>query len=447
MIAGKIKKVIAALNGEAIEEPVTAATVEEALDDLADAILENHPSPSVDLDGFIRGTINSVKSNVTEVPDFAFSAKNALTTVDIPNATYIGKYTFSSAAASSISGSGSGSNEDGDESGDGGDTLVFNNKNLVTVNMPSVTHIDEGAFMGDENLVITELPTSLTVIEKNAFKNCPKVQLTTLPEGLIYIADGALDAQENLDLNNIPSTLKYIGGGITQEMLDAYFSQFVDTETGLLDFSRIPAFWFEVNISDSITGGNSRFYNFNINQYTEITIPDSVTSIGNNAFSNCQELTSLVIPDSVTSIGAGAFSDCQALTSLVIPDSVTSIGNNAFSGCKELTSLVIPDSVTSIGDNAFSDCQALTSLTIPDSVTSIGADAFSVCQALTIIDLSAFVSCTVLLDADAETSIFSTNLYRPNDFKVTFSTQDALDSFAADQYWTSIGQYFVVESE
>ena len=108
-------------------------------------------------------------------------------------------------------------------------------------------------------------------------------------------------------------------------------------------------------------------------------IPNSVTSIGDSAFSNCKNLTSIHIPNSVTSIGDNAFSGCKNLTSIHIPNSVKSIGICVFWGCEDLTSIHIPDSVTSIGNHAFYDCNNLTSIHIPDSVTSIGNHAFQYC--------------------------------------------------------------------
>ena len=105
-----------------------------------------------------------------------------------------------------------------------------------------------------------------------------------------------------------------------------------------------------------------------------VTIPASVTynnvkytvtSIGDYAFYDCDDLTSVTIPNSVTSIGEYAFSSCSGLTSVTIPNSVTSIGESAFQYCSGLTSVTIPNSVTSIGKEAFSGCTGLTSVTIP----------------------------------------------------------------------------------
>ena len=116
---------------------------------------------------------------------------------------------------------------------------------------------------------------------------------------------------------------------------------------------------------------------------TSLVVPDSVTNIGDYAFSDCRSLTDIVIPDGVTSIGDYAFSGCRSLSSVVIPDSVTSIGDWAFNGCKSLADIVIPSSVTRIGDYAFEGCSALTSIVIPNGVTSIGDCAFANCSSLT----------------------------------------------------------------
>ena len=142
----------------------------------------------------------------------------------------------------------------------------------------------------------------------------------------------------------------------------------------------------DIVIPDSVTNiGDYAFWN--CRSLTNIVIPNSVTSIGDNAFEYCFSLSNLIIPDGVTSIGDGAFVGCTSLSSVVIPDSVSCIGNNAFWGCESLTDIVIPNSVTSIGESAFYGCRSLTEVVIPDSVTSIGNKAFHTCSSLTNIDI------------------------------------------------------------
>lgn len=158
---------------------------------------------------------------------------------------------------------------------------------------------------------------------------------------------------------------------------------------------------------------DSSFYNSAI---TSIVIPNSVTSIGKAAFSNCWSLMSVVISDGVANIGGGAFSGCSALIKLVIPDSITNIGPYAFDYCYELefntyencnylgtidnpyfalinasnknmSSYIIHSDTVIIAGGGFSGCSRLSSITIPDKVTSIGNGAFQECSSLVDVEI------------------------------------------------------------
>lgn len=102
---------------------------------------------------------------------------------------------------------------------------------------------------------------------------------------------------------------------------------------------------------------------------TSVTIPDSVTSISDEAFINCPKLTNISIPNSVTYIGFSAFSSCTSLKSITLPSSLSFISGALFLGCSQLTTIHIPVSVTSIGNNAFADCPSLMTVTYPGSKT------------------------------------------------------------------------------
>ena len=115
-------------------------------------------------------------------------------------------------------------------------------------------------------------------------------------------------------------------------------------------------------------------------------IPGNVTGIGPWAFWRCYDLTSVTIPDSVTNMvddaigDFGGFFQCLNLTNVTLGNSVTNIGEGAFNGCSKLSSIAIPNSVTSIEASAFYDCYDLTNVTIGANVRSIGSDAFSYCR-------------------------------------------------------------------
>jgi hypothetical protein len=108
----------------------------------------------------------------------------------------------------------------------------------------------------------------------------------------------------------------------------------------------------------------------------QVTVPDSVTNIGNFAFYQCGSLNSITLGSGLLNIGGGAFLLCSALPNISIPNSVTNIGAAAFYWCSDLTSITLPSSLINIGSGAFGDCVHLTSITIPKSVTSLGQGVF-----------------------------------------------------------------------
>ncbi len=127
----------------------------------------------------------------------------------------------------------------------------------------------------------------------------------------------------------------------------------------------------DLDLADAniVSGGDGYYLYGNAFFYTE----DNV--FGQRFFCGCN-LKNITLPKSLTSIGESAFTGCSGLTSIVIPNHVTSIGRYAFSECSNLASVVIPNSVTTIGYSAFLSCEKLTSIIIPPSVTSIECFAF-----------------------------------------------------------------------
>ncbi len=136
-----------------------------------------------------------------------------------------------------------------------------------------------------------------------------------------------------------------------------------------------------VNIPESVTTiGEGAFSSSGL---TSVNIPESVTTIGKGAFYACYYLLDFTIPSSITSLEEGILGSCSRITSIVIPENITSIGSRVFEGMTRLTSVIISSNVTSIGDQAFKGCSELSTITIPSSVTEIGKDAFYGCTNLT----------------------------------------------------------------
>lgn len=113
-----------------------------------------------------------------------------------------------------------------------------------------------------------------------------------------------------------------------------------------------------------------------------IKLPASITSIGNHALYDCQELTSIDIPQGVTSIGNFAFATCADLRSVNIPETVTKIGQSAFLSCIHLTKIKLPEGVTKLSYRLFSDCSDLKDITYSSKLDSIDIWAFAGCASL-----------------------------------------------------------------
>ena len=200
-----------------------------------------------------------------------------------------------------------------------------------------------------------------------------------------------------------------------------------------------------------------------------ITLPNSIVSIGTNAFYECESLESLTIPDGVESLSLGtyAFYGCKSLTKISLPEGLESIPYAAFYGCTSLTDLNVPSTVKSIGKYAFYKCTKLNDISIPNGVESIQSYTFAYCSSLTTltlpssltsIDKSAFNGCTGLtelyinfdinnLDV-GESFTYLTNLahvtLNENTCKIpdsAFSGHTALESVSFQNNVISIGPY------
>ena len=347
-----------------------------------------------------------VMDGVTSIGAGAFRGCSSLTSITIPNSvTSIGDYAFNECSS------------------------------LTSIIIPnSVTSIGDYAFTGCSSLASLSIGNSVTSIGYGAFRGCSSLTSITIPNSVTSIGDDAFSWCSSLTKTNYTGN---IAGWCNIKFGDGEANPMCNSHNFYINDQEIK----DLVIPNSVTSiGNYAFSG--CSSLTSVTIPNSVTSIGDGAFSGCSSLTSVTIPNCVTSIGAWAFRGCSSLTSITIPNSVTSIGDGAFSGCSGLTSATISNSVTSIGDYTFDECSSLTSITIPNSVTSIGKYAFKYCSSLTSITIPnsvtsigkyAFEYCSSLTSITIPNSVTSIGMY-------AFSRCSSLTSITIPNSVTSIGE-------
>ena len=387
-----------------IRSPVKSAVIADGVTSIGDSAFFDCTSL----------TSVTIPDSVTSIGEYAFYNCTSLTSVTIPNSvTSIGEYAFyncTSLTSVAIP----------DSVTSIGEYAFSHCTSLTSVTIPdSVTSIGRYAFYYCTSLTSVTIPDSVTSIGEYAFYDCTSLTSVTIPDSVTSIGDFAFSYCESLTSVTIPDSVTSIGWhafdgctSLTGIWVAEGNSHYASDASGVLfnkdktTLVQCPGAFAAYTIPNSVTSIGADAFSY-CRSLTSVTIPDSVTSIGESSFYKCTSLTSVTIPDSVTSIGYKAFGSCESLTSVTIPDSVTSIGDGAFSCCTSLTSVTIPNSVTSIGDSAFYDCTSLTSVTIPNSVTIIGVAAFSCCTSLTsvtipdsvtIIGGSAFFDCDNLTD-------------------------------------------------
>ncbi len=217
-----------------------------------------------------------------------------------------------------------------------------------------VTTIAEYAFDSSLYLTTISIPDSVTKICKHAFSGANKITKITLPERV-----KELDGTSFSDCKSL-----------AEIKISANNSYYTIIDNVLLNKEKNKLILYPANKSNS-----------------DYSVPESVTEIGDFAFSGCENLKNIIISNTVTSIGEGAFSGCERLFFVKIPDGITEIKFNTFYGCRLLTTVILPDSITHIGNSTFEECINLEDVILPDNLKIIGDRAFSECHNLKTIKL------------------------------------------------------------
>ncbi len=242
-----------------------------------------------------------------------------------------------------------------------------------------VTAIGAHAFDECQSHVAVRISASVTDIDENAFSDWAVWLITVDDDNTNFSSyDGILYNRDRSKLLRCPEGKPgtvIIPNGVGT-IGDYAFSRCED----LLD----------IYIPESVVGiGDFAFVNCSM---MNVAVSEGVESIGRFAFASCENLANIAIPNSVIHIGESAFSMCSSLSEVYIPGNLTGIEDRMFQDCNSLTSIIIPEGITTIGDLAFGGCSRLETITLPESVLGIGTSAFQACGSLTNITIPGSVA-------------------------------------------------------
>lgn len=244
------------------------------------------------------------------------------------------------------------------------DNVVIPESVTYNDNAYPVTAIGDYAFHFCSELTAVTIPNSITYIGNRAFRGCSRLTAVTIPNSIVFIGDGSFYSCSGLTSVIIPNSVVRMG-------VNPF--AYCDGLKEIIVESGNPNYDSRENCNAIINTNSNEL----ISGCRTTQIPNSVTSIGNEAFCGCSYLgypMGLTIPNSVTSIGDRAFAECVNLGEITIPNSVTTIGSQVFDYCTGLQIVILGNSVTSIGEGAFNKCRNLNIIyslnTTPPSISN-----------------------------------------------------------------------------
>jgi hypothetical protein len=294
-----------------------------------------------------------------------------------------------------------------------------NNTNITALSLPNtVETIGSSAFAACTSLTTAHYGDNTTTLGASMFQNCTSLSTVTGNQFITSIPQLMFGGCSSLTSYTIPATVTSIGAsafgstGLTEIIITAFVATV--GANAFESCSQLATVTWEAN-SVQTEIPESCFSNCSV--LNNITLPSSVTTLGNYCFSGCSSLAAIVVPVAVTTIGTYCFQSCTALSSVEWLTLSASVPNSTFAFCTALTSIYLPSTVTTIETFAFRNCAALENLTIFTFVTSIASDAFDGCTILTTDPSPSPLVATLTTNAVAGDYIY--DFFQPPNFYVT----------------------------